>query len=219
MYYIMYKYIRNNNERRFYSMDNICIPAIAKPFEKVSFDQFKKDMANEYPYFNNDNHIEELQRIYDDIKLPTRSTFGAAGYDFYSPFSFKLGPGNAIVIPTGIRVDIDKDWWLMFCPKSGIGFRHSVRLSNTIGVDDSDYYYSNNEGHIFIKLEMSPVSDFIHREYNEVFGKELTHNPASLEIGKGDKFIQGIFLPYGITTNDLEAEKMVRDGGFGSTGK
>lgn len=67
---------------------------IAK-FEKVSFEQFKKD----WEYYN-----ENIQEIYDNIKLPKRATKGSAGYDFFAPISLTLAPGKTIKIPTGIRV-------------------------------------------------------------------------------------------------------------------
>ena len=63
---------------------------------------------------------------------------------------------------------------------------------------DSDYYHSDNEGHIFVKLTNDS------RE-----GKTL-----SLEAGSG--FAQGIFMEFGVTEDD--DAKAVRNGGFGSTG-
>lgn len=201
------------------NIDSYDIPIVARPFEKVSFGQFVKDMESEYSYFKNGEHADELKSIYDDIKLPTRATFGAAGYDFYAPFGFRLGPGNTIKIPTGIRVDMDKNWWLLLCPKSGLGFKHSIRLTNTIGVDDADYYYANNEGHIFIKMEMPVNSSSKHYDENTKFGKSLRQKYYPVNIARGDKFAQGIFVPYGVTENDYNIEKDIRNGGFGSTGK
>ena len=96
-----------------------------------------------------------------EFELPRRSTQNSAGYDFFAPFEFILRPGTAIMIPTGIRVKFvendgnGSDWALLFLPKSGIGTKTSIRLSNTLGLIDCDYYYSpDNEGHIMIKLEM-----------------------------------------------------------------
>ena len=69
---------------------------IAK-FEKVSFEQFKKDFSD----ISQD--IDEIKRIYDNIKLPKRATVGSAGYDFYSPIDFRLIQNRTIKIPTGIK--------------------------------------------------------------------------------------------------------------------
>ena len=75
---------------------------IAK-FEKVSFEQFKKDWLDT---FNRALTDEELLEIYDNIQLPKRATKGSAGYDFKSPLDFTLAPGSSIKIPTGIRCKI-----------------------------------------------------------------------------------------------------------------
>ena len=53
-------------------------------FEKVSFEQFKKDFKDCFENFS-DGHIES---IYEQIKLPKRATKYSAGYDFKSPVDF-----------------------------------------------------------------------------------------------------------------------------------
>ena len=92
---------------------------------------------------------------------------------------------------------MEPDWVLKLYPRSGLGFKYRLQLNNTVGIIDSDYFYSDNEGHIFAKLTNDSKE-----------GKSLT-------IPAGDGFMQGIFLEYGITVDD-EAEG-VRNGGFGST--
>ena len=170
---------------------------IAK-FEKVSFEQFKKDWLDT---FNRALTDEELLEIYDNIQLPKRATKGSAGYDFKSPLDFTLAPGSSIKIPTGIRCKI-KDGWVLKCyPRSGLGFKYRIRLFNTVAVVDSDYFYSDNEGHIFIKLA------------NE------TNDGKLVKIKQGEGFAQGVFVEYGITVDDDEDEKEIRNGGFGSTTK
>lgn len=170
---------------------------IAK-FEKVSFEQFKKDWLDT---FNRALTDEELLEIYDNIQFPKRATKGSAGYDFKSPLDFTLTPGSSIKIPTGIRCKI-KDGWVLKCyPRSGLGFKFRIRLFNTVAVVDSDYFYSDNEGHIFIKLA------------NE------TNEGKLVKIKQGEGFAQGVFVEYGITVDDDEDEKEIRNGGFGSTTK
>ena len=162
-------------------------------FEKVSLGQFKEDWEETFP---NDENIEE---IYNGIKLPKRATTGSAGYDFYTPKAFTLKPGETIKLPTGIRVRIDAGWVLKLYPRSGLGFKFRLQFNNTVGIIDSDYYNSSNEGHIFCKIT---------NDSNE--GKTVTLNV-------GDGFCQGIFVEYGITIDDDADGK--RDGGFGSTSK
>lgn len=141
--------------------------------------------------------VETAKAVYDGIKLPKRATKGSAGYDFYAPFDFTLAPGETIKIPTGIRAEMEEDWVLKLYPRSGLGFKYRLQMNNTVGIIDSDYFYSDNEGHIFVKIT---------NDSNE--GK-------TMEIAAGTGFVQGIFLEYGITVDD-DAEG-VRNGGFGST--
>lgn len=164
---------------------------IAK-FEKVSFEQFQSGFDNLFS-------VEELKEIYEELPLPKRATKGSAGYDFFAPFDITLAPGQTIKIPTGIRAKMEDNWVLKLYPRSGLGFKFRLQLNNTVGIIDSDYYYSSNEGHIFAKIT---------NDSNE--GKTVS-------IKKFTGFIQGIFLEYGITYDD-EVEEM-RDGGFGSTTK
>ena len=142
---------------------------------------------------------EEAKRIYEDIKLPLRATKYSAGYDFYAPFDFTLKPGETIKIPTGIRAKMREDYALFLLPRSGLGFKYRLQLNNTIGLIDADYFYSDNEGHIFAKIT---------NDSNE--GKVIS-------VKKGEAFIQGVFLSYGITEDD--EVNTIRNGGFGSTSK
>lgn len=167
---------------------------IAK-FEKVSIEQFKEGWTDTF------GHVEdgELKALYDRIKLPKRATAGSAGYDFFAPVSLKLAPGETVKVPTGIRVWMEPEWVLKCYPRSGLGFKFRLQLNNTVGIIDSDYYYSDNEGHIFSKIT---------NDSNE---------EKTVEINAGDGFMQGIFVEYGITLDDDVTT--VRNGGFGSTTK
>ncbi|MEE1225347.1 MAG: deoxyuridine 5'-triphosphate nucleotidohydrolase [Clostridia bacterium] len=162
-------------------------------FEKVSLSQFKADWEDS---FSGNYNIEQ---IYNNIKMPKRATTGSAGYDFCSPLDFELKPGETIKIPTGIRVRINDGWVLKLYPRSGLGFKFRLQMNNTVGIIDSDYYNSSNEGHIFCKIT---------NDSNE--GKTVS-------LKQGDGFCQGIFVEYGITFDD-DADG-IRNGGFGSTSK
>lgn len=164
-------------------------------FHKVSLEQFTKDWLDAF----SDSDEQKAKGVYEQIKLPQRATAGSAGYDFYSPITFTLAPGETIKIPTGIRVEIEDGWVLKCYPRSGLGFKYRLQLNNTVGIIDSDYFYSDNEGHMFSKIT---------NDSNE-------SKTAAVEAGTG--FMQGIFVEYGITFDDEVVEK--RNGGFGSTTK
>ena len=163
-------------------------------FFKVSYEEFEKGISNLFP----DWIGEEIKEKYEAIRLPKRATRGSAGYDFFAPFAIYLLPGQTLLIPTGIRVKMEENWVLKLYPRSGLGFKYRLQLNNTVGIIDSDYYFSDNEGHIFARIT---------NDSNE--GKEV-------KIDQSEGFMQGIFLEYGITVDD-EATG-VRNGGFGSTG-
>ena len=80
---------------------------IAK-FHKVSLEQFKKDWIDTF----GPEDEAEIQKIYEDIKLPKRATSGSAGYDFYTPVRLVLQPGETIKVPTGIRAEMEEGWVL-----------------------------------------------------------------------------------------------------------
>lgn len=162
-------------------------------FEKVSFENFKSAFEADFPQFT------DVKAIYENIKLPKRATTGSAGYDFFTPCDITLAPGETVKIPTGIRSWIENGWVLKLYPRSGLGFKFRLQLNNTVGIIDSDYYYSDNEGHIFCRIT---------NDSNE-------NKTVSLNAGEG--FCQGIFVEYGITIDD-DADG-IRNGGFGSTTK
>lgn len=163
-------------------------------FYKVRIEQFLHDFLNQFPNegIGNTAYVEEL---YENIKLPKRSTSGSAGYDFFAPLRIELEPNESITIPTGIKCQIEPRWFLGMFPRSGLGFKYGMRLSNTCAIIDQDYFDNeNNEGHIMIKV---------------------VNGNKPLVIEQGKAFVQGIFLPYGITIDDEVKE--LRKGGFGST--
>lgn len=155
-----------------------------RKFEKISKEQFEKDLKEVCEY--------------SDIVIPTRSTKHSAGYDFVSPISFTLNPGESKKVPTGIKASMNEDEFLAILVRSSMGFKYNVRLCNQVGIVDSDYYNNpDNEGHIFVKIQNEGDKEVI--------------------INKGDRFAQGIFMNYLITDDDIAFGE--RTGGFGSTNK
>ena len=164
-------------------------------FEKVSFDQFLKECKKlesaSALWFASD---DEIKRYYDAIQLPGRATGGSAGYDFHMPFPASFITVSPVMIPTGIRVILKPNQFLMCVPRSGLGFKYGMGLINTVGIIDSDYSNSDNEGHIMAKV--------------------TTEVPFKLDTG--DRFMQGIIMNYAVIDDDRPT-KRERNGGFGST--
>lgn len=165
-------------------------------FMKVSYEQFKADChkleSSGALWFTDEN---EIRKVYDAIQLPRRATNGSAGYDFFIPFPASFITINPVLIPTGIRVQLDPGQFLMCVPRSGLGFKYGMRLRNSCGVIDEDYFNADNEGHIMAKI--------------------CCEEPFKLDAG--DRFMQGIILNYNVVNSDKPINGK-RKGGFGSTG-
>ncbi len=154
-------------------------------FTRVSKEQYEKD-TRDYP--------EKMEL--EAVPLPARATAGSAGYDFVCPCEVRIAPGERVLVPTGIRAEIDAGWMLMLCPRSGLGRKYGLRLSNTVGIVDSDYAFADNEGHILLALEHSSAD--------------------TVTVHAGERVCQGIFLPVALAEGDSAEAR--RTGGYGSTG-
>lgn len=164
-------------------------------FEKISERQFFIDFAK---YLDDEClDVRDSKAIYNMIKLPKRATIGSGGYDFFAPYNITIPPKGTVKVPTGIRVILDEDKFLAIYPRSGLGFKYKMQLFNSVGVVDSDYSQSNNEGHIWVKF------------YNDSpEGKTIT-------IKQGEAMCQGIIQQFFKTDDDKANGE--RNGGFGST--
>ena len=166
-------------------------------FEKISFTQWVKDYNNAcYPDMIREYDAEGS---YEAIKTPKQATARSMGMDFFAPYDVTILPNNYELIPTGIRwvvPPIDDNLGLVIVPRSGMGFKHGVRLANTVGIIDADYQHADNEGHIMIKL--------------------FNPSKSRVYIKQGQAFAQGIILPYYICDGAESDEE--RTGGIGSTG-
>jgi dUTP pyrophosphatase len=135
-------------------------------FEKISFQQFKKD-------------ISEDKELYDSIILPSRNTKSSAGYDIYSLFDMTIKPNEIRKIPLAIKVNMNHDEMLMLCVRSSMGFKYNVRFCNQVGIIDSDYYNNpDNEGHIYVCLQNHGDKDYVIKKNDKIcqgiFMKYLT---------------------------------------------
>ena len=112
-----------------------------RDFEKISFEQFKKDVASDMV-------------LYNEYKLPQRDSDSTAGYDIYLLEDLEIDSNEIKKIPTGIKSFFEKDEVLFLIVRSSTGFKYNIRLCNQVGVIDADYYNNrNNEGHIWIKIQ------------------------------------------------------------------
>lgn len=162
-------------------------------FRKVSEEQFVGDCLNAF----GDDNILDIRKKYKEINLPKRSTRFSAGHDICTPFDVKLYPGEKLMIPTGIRCEMSEEYVMLIFPRSSLGIKKGMTISNTVPVVDADYFFADNEGHIFISIKNN--------------GNDV------LELRSGEKIVQAVFVPFGVA--DEEEITTERTGGIGSTGK
>ena len=182
-------------------------------FEKVGQFHFTEEFLRCIKYGNLDkaldvdseniSYIYELGLyIYDNIKLPERSTKGSAGYDFTFPMSLKFEKNVLVYIPTGISWcsgGEENGYYLSLYPRSSLGIKYSFREPNLVSIIDEDYYgCKSNGGHIRLHLK------------NE-------GNNGICVIDAGSAYSQAIISRYFITEDDDVTNN--RTGGIGSTTK
>ncbi|HIS11513.1 MAG TPA: dUTP diphosphatase [Candidatus Onthocola stercoravium] len=153
-----------------------------RKFEKVSIDEFSK-------YYD--------KKLYEEYDLPKRMTSHSAGYDFFAIEGFTLMPGEIKKIPTGYKATFGSDEMLMILVRSSMGFKYNVRMTNQVGIIESDYNNIDNEGHMFVSLQNEGDRDFV--------------------VKKGEGYAQGIFTKFLICDDDVTTNE--RQGGLGSTNK
>ena len=163
-------------------------------FEKVSLEQFARDMVDTFDTFYS---AEEIEGFYNNIKLPVRATKFSAGHDIKIPFEKSLPPNDTLKIPTGIRCKMDEGHVMLVFPRSSLGIKKGIVIMNTIPVIDADYYNANNEGHIFICIKNT--SDKL------------------LSLSANEPITQAVFVKFGVA--DDEEVTTERTGGIGSTSK
>lgn len=193
-------------------------------FEKVSLEEFERAYKEYFfpgqkPQIRThpgdiDIYLEEsekLEELWNNIRLPRRSTPQSAGYDFHIPFTLNALPGQTYMIPTGIKANLsricggsydtmgtNKPCFLALYPRSSLGFQYGFCMDNTVGIIDQDYYNNEgNEGHIMVGFTVQ---------------KDLKFNPE-------DRFFQAVIQSYYVMKNELDPVRAVRIGGLGSTGK
>ena len=121
---------------------------MARYFEKISFEQFKKD-------------IKDDKELYDSIELPKRSTEKSAGYDIKSMEDGIIKPGEYKRFKTGLKVSMNEDEVLYIYSRSSLGYKYGVTMVNSVGVIDADFYNNiDNEGHFSVCLINHGESDF-----------------------------------------------------------
>jgi len=139
-------------------------------------------------------------RIGDNFPLPTYATQGSAGLDLRACVESitEVGPGETILIPTGISIFIDDpSLAAVILPRSGLGHKHGIVLGNLVGLIDSDY-----QGPLMVSM--------------------WNRSHQSFTVKPGDRIAQLVFVP--IVQADFEVVEEFSssdrgEGSFGHTGQ
>ena len=155
----------------------------------------------------------------EGAKLPAYATDGSGAMDIYSPKEYVIGPGESIMIPIGIKVDIPIGYGLLIQPRSGLSRKSKIRIPNTPGLIDSDYH---EEIGVIIENIDSPVKDIQLElgDNGEIIDGTL--HGSSFTIGKGERFAQmrlvEIPLVNWLPVSSLGSFENDHGKGFGGTG-
>lgn len=139
-----------------------------------------------------------VKRLYDSAILPTYATDGSGCFDIYTMLNGDTDYNEPHTYSTGIAFEIPEDHVMLVFSRSGHGFKNDVRLSNCVGVIDSDY-----RGELKVKLTCDKIG-------------------WGLEVNAGERIAQGMIIPIQKVQFEevSELSKTERgEGGFGSSGK
>ena len=140
----------------------------------------------------------KIQRLPHNSILPEYKTKGAAGMDLSAAIKepILLKPLDRVLIPTGIKIELESGYEAQIRPRSGLSIKHGITLVNCVGTIDEDY-----RGEVCI-----PVINLSNEEYTIMPDERV----AQMVISKVDKPKIEVVAELSPTERN--------EGGFGSTG-
>lgn len=142
----------------------------------------------------------KVAKLAEQAQLPAYATDGSACLDFFAAHDATVDSAYPAVIGTGIAAEVPAGYALLLFSRSGHGFKNDVRLSNCVGVIDSDY-----RGEIRVRLRV-----------------DETALNSRFVVHAGDRIAQGMLVQ--VPAIDIVQVGSLSDtargtGGFGSTGR
>jgi dUTP pyrophosphatase len=216
------------------NLDNLIAAVDELAVEGAELSESKKDLLR-FVFTTFINTIEQsnmvshrvitipIELCREDAKLPTYATDGSAAMDIYSPEEYIINPGECIIIPTGLKVNIPIGYALLIQPRSGMSRKTKLRVANTPGLIDSDYH--EEIGVIIENIEPPLLDTELDADTGEFFGNQpmlgnLYGNCYT--IGKGERYAQmrlvEVPLVNWLQVNSLGTFENDHGAGFGSTG-
>ena len=140
----------------------------------------------------------KIEKLPHCVSVPEYQTEGASGMDLVAAIDepVELKPLERKLIPTGIKIQLEKEFEAQIRPRSGMSIKHGITLINCVGTVDEDY-----RGEVCV-----PVVNISNESYT---------------INRGDRIAQMVIMP--VAKADVEVVEELTttqrsSGGFGSTG-
>jgi len=143
--------------------------------------------------------VVKVKKLHPNAVVPQRMTPGAAGADLYACLDNEviLGPGQRVLIPTGLSLEIPPLCLGHVQPRSGLAAKFGITVANSPGLVDEDY-----RGELKVIL--------------------VNHGTSEFTISNGDRIAQFVIQQYVPVFYEEEEELSETErgtGGFGSTGR
>lgn len=143
--------------------------------------------------------ILKIEQLPNNKSLPEYKTEGAAGMDLAAAIEepLTLNPLERVLIPTGIKIELEHGYEAQIRPRSGLSIKHGITLINCVGTIDEDY-----RGEVCV-----PVVNLSNEPYTIMPEERI----AQMVIAKVER--AEIKVAIALTSTQRG------EGGFGSTGK
>ena len=143
--------------------------------------------------------VLKIEQLPNNKSLPEYKTEGAAGMDLAAAIEepLTLKPLERVLIPTGIKIELEHGYEAQIRPRSGLSIKHGITLINCVGTIDEDY-----RGEVCV-----PVVNLSNEPYTIMPEERI----AQMVIAKVER--AEIKVAIALTSTQRG------EGGFGSTGK
>lgn len=138
----------------------------------------------------------KIKKLHKDAIVPTYGTEGSACFDLYSTEDVVLREFDKRTVKTGLAFEVPRDHVMLVFSRSGQGLSNGIRLSNCVGVIDSDY-----RGEVVVSLTKDSQYSYM--------------------VSKGDRIAQAMIIPVQqvvFSVVDELSDTARGTNGFGSTG-
>jgi|SRR5690625_200796 len=162
-----------------------------------------------------------FKRLSDEAIIPTKAHPTDSGFDLYASEDVIIEPGETVIVPTGIAVELPKGFEAQARPRSGVTAKTKLRVQ--LGTIDNGY--KGEIGVIVDNIADDPFGN-TSRYLNFVDGSEIRQDDdipdGTYHIRKGDRIAQLVVQALPEVTA-VEIEEFTEDsergeGAFGSTG-